>query len=181
MSETTKTVENIVALIEPIADDFAVEVVDIELDHGVLKVVIDQHEGITGVTIVDVTKAISRMLDAEDPIPGRFTLEVTSPGVERPLKTPMHFSRAVGESVTVKTNPDVDGDRRVDGRLDSADEYGVVVVGEHGERSLRYGQIRSARTTFDWGPGPKPGKEKKTAKKAKSAPSKTNMKEAAGR
>lgn len=176
MSERS-VVERITALVEPIVDDFGVELVDVEFDRGVLKVVIDEPEGVSSAAIVDVTKATSRMLDAEDPIPGRFTLEVTSPGVERTLKTPSHFSRAVGEDVTVKTNPDVEGDRRVDGRLASADESGIVVVGEHGERSLRYGEIRSARTTFDWGPGPKPGQ----SKKSKATPSKTSTKEAAGR
>lgn len=177
MSEGTSIVDRLTALVEPITDDFGVELVDVEFDCGVLKVVIDQPEGVSSGAIVDVTKATSRMLDAEDPIPGRFTLEVTSPGVERALKTPTHFARAVGEDVTVKTNPDVEGERRVDGRLVSADGYGIVVVGEHGERTLRYGQIRSARTTFEWGPGPKPGKSKNT----ESSPSETSTKEAAGR
>lgn len=170
-------VERITALVEPITDDFGVELVDVEYERGVLKIVIDEPEGVTSTAIVDVTKATSRMLDAEDPIPGRFTLEVTSPGVERALKTPTHFERAVGEDVTVKTNPDVEGERRVDGRLASADESGIVIVGEHGERRLQYGQIRSARTTFEWGPGPKPGR----SKKSKPTPSKTSTKEVAGR
>ena len=177
MSEGTSVVDRITALVEPITDDFGVELVDIEFDRGVLKIVIDQAGGLTSGAIVEVTKATSRMLDAEDPIPGRFTLEITSPGVERALKTPDQFARAVGEDVTVKTNPDVEGERRVDGRLAAADGYGIVVAGEHGERTLRYGQIRSARTTFDWGPGPKPGK----AKNKKPSPSETSTKEAAGR
>jgi ribosome maturation factor RimP len=175
-STTTATIERVEALVEPIADDFAVEIVDIDFKGGVLRIVVDRPEGIDSGAIVDVTKAVSRMLDAEDPISGRFTLEVSSPGVERTLRTPKHFERAIGADVTVKTNPDVEGDRRVDGRLDDADEYGITITGEHGARTLRYGEIRSARTTFDWGPTPKPGHTKKT-----SSPGETHNKEAAGR
>ena len=80
--------------------------------------------------------------------------------MERPLKRPAHFQRAIGEQVSVKTMPDVAGDRRVDGELAAADSEGITVEGDHGQRVLRYGEIRTARTTFEWGPGPKPGKGK---------------------
>ncbi len=178
MSNTGNTVDRVRALVEPIADDFATELVDIEFTGGVLRVSIDEPEGIDSQTIVEVTKAISRMLDAEDPISGRFSLEVSSPGVERPLKKPEHFARAVGDQITVKTNPDVEGDRRVDGTLTDADAYGVTIEGPDGPRTLRYGEIRSARTVFDWGPTPKPGKG---GKPKKSAPNESNSKEAAAR
>ena len=105
MNERTgNLIDRVTALVEPIADDYAVEIVDLDYSGGVLKVVIDQPDGLESGVLVEVTKAISRMIDAEDPIPSRFTLEVTSPGVERPLKTPAHFKRAVGETVAVKAN-----------------------------------------------------------------------------
>jgi len=154
--------------VEPIADDFGVELVDIESLQGVVRVVIDEPDGLNSQTLVDVTKAVSRMVDAEDPIPGRFTLEVSSPGVERPLKRPAHFQRAVGEQVSVKTMPEVAGERRVEGELLAADEEGVTVAGEDGTRSFRYGEIRSARTVFDWGPTPKQGGQKNGAAKGQS-------------
>lgn len=158
-------VARFIALVEPITDDFGCELVDIEYGNGVARVVIDQPDGLGTQTLVDVTKAISRMIDAEDPIAGRFTLEVTSPGVERPLKRPPHFTRAIGESVNVKTTPDVDGERRIHGTLTAADEYGITITGDHGERTLAYGEIRSARTVFDWGPTPKQGGQKNGAQK----------------
>lgn len=170
MSERTgNLIDRVTALVDPIADDYAVEIVDLDYSGGVLKVVIDQPDGLESGVLVEVTKAISRMIDAEDPIPSRFTLEVTSPGVERPLKTPAHFKRAVGETVAVKTNPDVEGDRRFEGDLVDADDHGITVATDDGDRTVRYGEIRSARTTFDWGPTPKQGGPKQNKNKKESA------------
>ena len=170
MSERTgNLIDRVTALVEPIADDYAVEIVDLDYSGGVLKVVIDQPDGLESGVLVEVTKAISRMIDAEDPIPSRFTLEVTSPGVERPLKTPAHYKRAVGETVAVKTNPDVEGDRRFEADLVDADDHGITVATEDGDRTVRYGEIRSARTTFDWGPTPKQGGPKQNKNKKESA------------
>ena len=165
---TDSLIAHLTSLVEPIADDFVVEVVDVEFANGVLRVVIDQQDGLASGPLVEVTKAISRMLDDEDPIPGRFTLEVTSPGVERPLKRPDHFRRAIGSDVTVKATPDVPGDRRIDGVLSAADEYGITITTADGDRTLRYGEIRTARTAFEWGPAPKPGGPKKTKKESAS-------------
>lgn len=173
MGNTAKTTENVTRLVTPIADDFDVELVDVEYNDAHVKVVIDQPEGLESGVLVEVTKAISRMIDAEDPIPGTFTLEVTSPGIERPLKKPPHFQRAVGSDVAIKTNPDVDGERRIEGVLVAADEFGITVeIPDHPTRTLKYGEIKTARTVFDWGPAPKPGKQNKH---------KANTKESANR
>jgi len=158
------TVGRMTALIEPICADLVVELVDVEFNHGVLKVVIDEQDGLNSQTLVDMTKEISRMIDREDPIPGRFHLEVTSPGVERPLKKPHHFVRAIDSDVAIKTEPSVEGGRRIVGLLTHADDERIVVETADGERTLTYNEIRSAKTIFDWGPTPKPGKAKaKTA------------------
>ncbi|MFT7475033.1 MAG: ribosome maturation factor RimP [Verrucomicrobiales bacterium] len=159
------TVTKATALITEITDDFHCELVDIDYNNGVLKVMIDQPDGLLSQTLVEVTKAVSRMIDAEDPIPGRFTLEITTPGVERPLKKPTHFHRSIGEDITIKTTPDVDGERRVDGNLTAADEFGITLATDSGDRTLRYGEIRSARTVFAWGPTPKKGGQKNGAVK----------------
>ena len=98
------------------------------------------------------------MLDELDPIPGRYSLEVSSPGVERTLRTPDHFARAVGETVSIKTRPQVPGERRLRGRLVSADAEGfeLEVEGEDPDsRRLAYADIDRARTVFVWGPEPR--------------------------
>jgi ribosome maturation factor RimP len=166
MSERqTAIVTNATALITEITDDFHCELVDVDYNNGVLKIMIDQPGGLLSQTLVGVTKAVSRMIDAEDPIPGRFTLEITTPGVERPLKKPTHFKRSIGEDITIKTAPDVDGERRVDGKLTAADEFGITLATDSGDRTLRYGEVRSARTVFAWGPTPKKGGQKNGAVK----------------
>ncbi|HEY1278035.1 MAG TPA: ribosome maturation factor RimP, partial [Acidimicrobiales bacterium] len=119
-------------------------------------------------TIALATRIVSRQLDHSDPIPGRYTLEVTSPGLERNLRTPAHFERAVGSAVNVRTLPDVEGERRVRGELIAADGDGVTVKQDDGvERRLRYDEIERARTVFEWGPTPrpaKPGSQKKAVR-----------------
>lgn len=155
-------------LVVPVLDERELDLYDVEQAGPVLRVVVDAPAG-TGLdldVVADATRAISRLLDEVDPIPGRYTLEVTSPGLERTLRTPAHFARAVGEKVKVKTSPSVDdGDRRVEGVLEAADPVGIAVrtgagdTGDSGEaavRRLRYEDIVRARTVFDWGPDPKP-------------------------
>ena len=92
-----------------------------------------------------------------------YVLEVSSPGVERPLRVPEHFRRAVGSTVTVKTLPGAQGERRHDGVLDTADDTGIVVDGQ----AIAYADIERARTTFSWGPAPRPGRGQKTKAKTK--------------
>jgi ribosome maturation factor RimP len=140
------------------------EVVDVELHAAVLRVVVDGPGGVDLEALSNATRMVSDVLDAHDPFPGRYTLEVSSPGVERPLRTPDHFARAVGETVTVRTVATTEGERRVQGRLIVADEEGIVVEGEglpDGGRRLAYGDIDRARTVFMWGGAPKPSEARR--------------------
>ena len=158
-------VDRVRALVSPITDDLGLDLYDVEQRGGVLRVTVDtparSGSGITLDTIALVTRLVSRELDHDDPVPGRYTLEVTSPGVERSLRTPDHFRREVGKVVHVRL-VDVPGEeRRVEGLLAAADELGIVVrTGDDpdgAERAIRYDQIDRARTVFVWGPAPKPG------------------------
>lgn len=182
-NSASRQLDRATALIEPIADDFGCELVDVDFNNGVLKVIIDEPGGLNSQTLVDVTKAVSRMIDAEDPIGGRFTLEISSPGVERPLKKPQHFQRSVGETILVKTLPDVTiaGERRVEGTLTDADEYGITLTINDEPHTLTYGGIRTARTVFAWGPTPKKGgkqnQNKSTGKTAAKAPAEATSSE----
>jgi len=151
-------------IVAPICVDLDVELVDVDYGGGVVRVTVDRPDGVDMDTIARVTRAVSRALDEHDPISGRYTLEVSSPGLERPLRTPAHFRRAVGSTVRVKTRPGVEGDRRIDGVLTAADDDGVTVTlaaPASGERRVRYDEIERARTVFEWGPAPKPGSGKK--------------------
>ncbi len=109
--------------------------------------------------VAAATRIVDEILDVDDDvIPGRYTLEVSSPGLERPLRTPAHFRRAIGSTITVKTVPGTPGERRIEGRLDDASidaDGGIRVAG----RVIAYGEIDKARLVVSWGPPPKPGKD----------------------
>ena len=110
------------------------------------------------------TRIVDEILDADDDvIAGRYTLEVSSPGLERPLRTAAHFRRAIGSTITLKTVAGTPGERRVEGRLDDAatDADGSICI--HG-RVIPYAEIDKARLVVSWGPPPKPGKDVKATR-----------------
>ena len=165
------TSERIAELVEPILHGRGHELYDVELTGAVVRVLVDRPGGSVSLSDLEaVSREISTALDDDDPMPDRFELEVSSPGLERPLRRPDHFQRAVGDKVKVKTLPSVAGDRRVDGTLVAADDDGFTVETEAGARTLGYGDVERARTVFEWGGAPKPGtnKSSSTSKKVKS-------------
>ena len=127
-----------------------------------LRVYIDRDGGVDLDAITAASEAISPVLD-HDPaaaraLAGPYALEVSSPGVERPLRTPAHFRRALSSTVSVKTTRGTE-ERRLEGRLEAADDEGVVVAG----RRIPYADIERARTTFTWGSPAKPISKNKKA------------------
>jgi ribosome maturation factor RimP len=149
------------ALVAPIVRDLDVEIYDLELRGGTLRLTLDTHPGSPGGITLDVlslaSRLVSKELDAHDPIPSRYTLEVTSPGVERSLRTPDHFRREVGKEVTVRLH-DVEADqRRVRGVIVAADDDAVTLQVDGAARVVGYDRIDRAKTVFEWGPQPKPG------------------------
>src|SRR6185436_20638458 len=119
-------------LVVPVATDLGLELYDIEQRGGTLRVTLDTPAGSEGgVTLDDLALAsrlVSRELDEHDPVPGRYTLEVTSPGVERALRTPAHFVREVGKVVSIRLAYVGHDDRRVTGKLVAADEVSATVA-----------------------------------------------------
>ena len=174
-------VDDLFAALEPVVGAADLELVDVELKSGVLLVTVDRVGGVDLEALTDANRAVSEVLDETDPIPGKYTLEVSSPGVERTLRTPAHFIKAVGETVTVKTRPQVPGDRRLRGELLAADEDGLELVVEgapDGRLRLAYSDIDRARTVFVWGPGPRGGADRSKAadRKGPASPKKTEKK-----
>lgn len=157
-------VERVQPLVDPILADLGLDLYDLEHAGGILKVVVDKEGGVDLESLSLVTRLLSRELDHTDPIPGRYTLEVTSPGLERNLRTPAHFRRAVGTLVSIRTLPHAAGERRLQGILVAADDTSVTVRGTEAgadlgeERTVALADIERARTVFEWGGAPKPGK-----------------------
>jgi ribosome maturation factor RimP len=168
----TAMLERLRELVVPACDANSVDLYDLEFAGGILRVLVSRQGGADLDAIASVTREISRTLDATDPIHGHYTLEVSSPGLERPLRTPAHFAAAVGSDAYIKIRPDIDGDRRVEGVIVRADADGVTIRfpgadAVASEQTVLYADIDKARTVFIWGPSPKPGSVK-TPKQPKS-------------
>lgn len=155
--------ERVRSVVEPHLSAQGFEVVDVERQGRVLRVTVDLLASSGGIDMDGVTEAtrlVNEVLDREDLMGAQSSLEVSSPGVERPLRTPEHFKRFVGTEVAVKARPGTEGDRRLAGILETADDEGVVVAG----RRLAYADIERARTVFVW-----PSTQKKTPSKKTGA------------
>ncbi len=109
--------------------------------------------------LAELSRGLSRLLDHESDLQDPYTLEVSSPGLERKLRRPQHYEKSIGKEVSIKTRTDVNGERRHEGVLVSSDDTGFVVEvsGEH--RRIEFDQVRSGRTVFRWERAPKPGKK----------------------
>jgi ribosome maturation factor RimP len=145
----TSDLENAFA---PICASFGVDLVDVELASGTLQVTVERPEGIDLDAVAEINRVLSAFLDVHDDLApsGRYELEVGTPGLERRLRRPQHFRRAVGETISVRTLAGTPGDRRVEGILESVDDDGIVVVTSGDRRVIEFAQIERARTVFDW-------------------------------
>jgi ribosome maturation factor RimP len=137
---------------------------------------VDREGGVDLEAIAAATQAVSPLLDApslDAVIPGPYALEVSSPGLERPLRTPAHFARAVGEIVSVKTRAGDDhGPRRVRGVVTAADDAGFdLTLDDATVQRVAYENLTQAHTVFEWGDtkSSEPGKSSKSGSKSKSA------------
>ncbi len=172
------TVDTVRAIADEHAPTFDLEVFDVEFSGGLLRVTADRLDkpdpkaGAALSMLQKLSKKIAYEIEERDLIAGAFTLEVSSPGLERKLRTADHFRRSLGETVKIKTFPGVDGDRRVEGRLSAATETAITVTSPEGEeRTLDISDIAKATTVFDWGPQDKPGGGSSKNSKNKSAKS----------
>ena len=118
---------------------------------AVVRVLVDADGGIDLDTVAEVSEEISRGLDLRDPIPGRYTLEVSSPGLERALRAPEHWRSCVGRRVVVKTTEVLHGgSHRIDGVVARAGERAAWLDAGDGEVEVPYESVKSARTVFEW-------------------------------
>lgn len=148
--------EAVEQLVRPVVEAAGVELWDVsfgkEAGRMVLRVFVDRDGGIDLETISSTSERLSRRLDLEGFSPEEpYSLEVSSPGLERALREPRHFERSVGQTVKVKTAAPVGGRRTHEGALVSADSEAIVIASDGGELRVPYADIASAQTVFDWG------------------------------
>ena len=141
-------------LLEPVVNGMGFDLIEIEHfpnpKHGVLRLFIDKPAGSEseGVVIEDcsaVSRQVSALLDVEDPIRGKFNLEVSSPGLDRPLRRLQDFQRFTGSLVKLKTVMPLEGQRNFKGRLLEASEDVLVIETDAEEISLPMSAIEKAR------------------------------------
>jgi ribosome maturation factor RimP len=154
------------ALVRPVVEASGLELVEASFRREgptrILRVTVDREGGVDLDAISEASERISRRLDLEDFGAGRYTLEVSSPGVERPLRTAREFERHVGQKVRVRTATLVEGARTHTGPLVAADGQAITVATEEGEHRIPLAAVASARTVFEWGStAPRKGERKK--------------------
>ena len=141
-------------LVRPVVEGAGLELVDVtfrrESGRRVLRVVVDREGGVDLDTIAELSERVSRRLDLEGFEPGPYALEVSSPGIERPLRRPEEFRRRVGDRIKVRLTAPRDGSRHHGGALVSADDEAIVIAASGGELRVPYEEIASARTVADW-------------------------------
>lgn len=138
-----------IRLLEPTIERLGYELTDLELKlggrDGLVRVFIDKTGGIDIEDCEAVSRQVSAILDVEDPLPGHYTLEVSSPGLDRALTKPAHFQRFMGEDVRVKLRFPLEGRRNFSGALRAADEENIEVEVDGESHSLPLATIESAR------------------------------------
>lgn len=147
--------------IDPYVSAEGIELDDVEVLGGgqIVRITVDADPPVGVDRIAELSRGISRLIDEDDPFPQSYTLEVSSPGLERKLSRPKHYTKSIGQVVKVKTFRDIDGSKNHEGVLAAADEAGFTVdVGDH-ERTIAYDEVSSARTVFVWEKGARPGKD----------------------
>lgn len=159
--------ERVLRLAEPVALAAGYDLVDVRftMEQGgwVLRIYLDRADGMTQVDLNDcerMSRELSAVLDVEDPIPHAYSLEVSSPGLDRPLRTPEHFRRAAGSEVKIAMAVPLvvpTGERRnFKGKLlalegdTEADAAAVVEIDGHETFHLRLRDIDQARIVPDW-------------------------------
>ena len=140
-------------ILEPIITSLGYEFVGHEYHRGnliLLRVYIDREAGITADDCQKVSRQISSVLDVEDPISGQYTLEVSSPGLDRPLFAAKDFTRFAGGQVKLELTVPLDGRKRFKGTLLGMREEVVLVQVEDTELELPLVNIKFARLIPQW-------------------------------
>ena len=141
--------DRLIALFEPVLNEIGYELVEVEYvsgqGGGTLRIYIDHPEGIDVDDCADASHALSDLLDANDPFPGAYSLEVSSPGLDRILRTPEHFARFVDNRVKVELRVARDGRKRYTGMLRRADGESIEMDVDNFSVSIKLAEIGRAR------------------------------------
>jgi ribosome maturation factor RimP len=146
--------DKLIALTEPLLGQLGYELVDLEYvpgrAHAILRYFIDRPEGVGLDDCERVSHELSAWLDVEDPVPMAYTLEVSSPGLDRVLRTPAHFKRFVSERIWLELRVARDGRRRFTGILQALDAEGIDLNVDGAIVKVPFADIGRARLAPLW-------------------------------
>ena len=151
--------ERLQEMLEPVVEALGYELVLLEYapsHNALLRLYIDQPAGIRVEDCERVSREVSALMDVEDPISGNYRLEVSSPGMDRPLTKPAHFTRFLGEEVKAQMLVPVGNRRKFAGKLVAADEQGFTLETPDGLQALDYAGLERARLVLPFDSKPEP-------------------------
>jgi ribosome maturation factor RimP len=150
------TVTRVWQLAAPLAEGEGMEIVDIEFRHEgtrggrVLRLYLDKEGGANVDDLTRVSRQLSELLDAQDTIDGGYTLEVSSPGINRALKKPEHFARFIGKRIRIRTRDLIDGRRSFLGILGKVVEDSVTLTQDGKQYRIPLSMIEKSNYEHDW-------------------------------
>ena len=148
MTMLTKKEKSILEALSSPASEHGIEIVTVEIIGSsrspVIRVYIDTEQGVSFTELSESQEWIGALLDEIDPFPGAYTLEVSSPGIDRPLRTPEHFSRYIGEDARIRTIAPLDDSSNFKGTLCAADDDSVTISIDGAERRIPFSDIKRA-------------------------------------
>lgn len=153
-NKTNRVVQQVMQLIEPILNEMDVELVDVEFlsvrSKWVLRIFVDEQDGITLDRCAQVSKEIGTLIDMKDIVEHEYVLEVSSPGLNRPLKKVKDFIWATGKKVTLKTVSPVNGRRKFTGILKSFNEGALAIQTDNDLVSLPLINVEKANLVYEF-------------------------------
>ncbi|MBF0218461.1 MAG: ribosome maturation factor RimP [Gammaproteobacteria bacterium] len=146
--------EQIQEIIKPAITAMDVELVGVEFHgqgkHSLLRVYIDREGGVDADLCAEVSYQVSAVLDIEDPISEEYTLEISSPGIDRPLFTPEHYLKQIGKEINLHLARARDGRRKFRGVLTGATAEKITLEDENGHAEFSYSEINKANVIHRW-------------------------------
>jgi len=136
VAKQNNTEKKVLAILEPILEEKALELADLEFvkegPNWYLRVYIDKDGGVTIEDCENVSRILEKKLDETDPIEQAYILEVSSPGIDRPLKKPEHFEKYIGEIIDIKLYKPLEGKKEYQGELKQFDNGVITIIEEDG-------------------------------------------------
>ncbi len=147
MAKEKNTETKVLAIVEPILAEKALELADLEFvkegPNWYLRIYIDKEGGVTIEDCESVSRILEKKLDEKDPIEQAYILEVSSPGIDRPLKKPEHFQKYMGEIIDIKLYKPLEGKKEYQGELKQF-ENGIITIIDENDKEIQFVQKETA-------------------------------------